>query len=352
MFIKKSALTGIFICIITAFVSMELSTQIGKKVFNFEKSPISPIIIAIMIGILFSNINFSNVSKFKTGYDFCIKYLLKIGIIFLGIRLSFIDLLQYGIKGLLVVIPTIIVTLALVRSLSSKFKVSERLSLLIACGTSICGATAIAALAPTINAKKTEITYAITNITVFGLFAMFLYPMISYLLFQNDSISVGLFLGSSIHETAQVAGSALIYSAQFQNQQVIGIATVTKLLRNTLMILIIPYLAKKTTSTKGKTKKIGNVFPYFVFGFLFFGFLRTVGDYFYFDISLWRKIISTTKHLAEFLLIISMGAIGFNTSFLKFRKLGFRPFIIGLVSASTVGISSILIIFIINYYNI
>ena len=118
------------------------------------------------------------------------------------------------------------------------------------------------------------------------------------------------------------------------------------------MIFVIPYLAQKTIPSKDKGEKIGNVFPYFVIGFLFFGLLRTVGDYYYFDMSIWRKIISTTKHLAEFLLIISMAAIGFNTSFLKFRKLGFKPFIIGLISASTVGISSILIIFIINYYNI
>ena len=341
---------GILICLITAFVSIELSHQIGEKIFKFEKSPVSPIIIAVTIGIFFSNVKFSYVQNYKSGYDFCIKYLLKLGIIFLGIRLSFLDLIKYGTKGLLVVIPTIVITILLVKYLTRKFKISEKLSLLIAVGTSICGATAIAALAPTINAKKVEITYAIANITVFGLFAMFLYPIVSNALFINNSISVGLFLGSSIHETAQVAGSAMIYSAQYQNQQVIGIATATKLLRNTLMIFVIPYLAQNTTSNENERKKIGNVFPYFVLGFIIFGFLRTVGDYFFSDFSIWINIISTTKYLAEFLLIISMAAIGYNTTFLKFKELGLKPFIIGLISAFTVGISSILIIFMINYY--
>ena len=350
MFFRKRVYTGILICFITAFISMELSNQIGEKIFKFEKSPVSPIIIAITIGIFFSNVKFSYIEKFKPGYDFCIKYFLKLGIIFLGIRLSFIDLIKYGTKGLLVVIPTIVITILLVQSLTRKFKVSEKLSLLIAVGTSICGATAIAALAPAINAKKTEITYAIANITVFGLFAMFLYPIISNVLFINNSISVGLFLGSSIHETAQVAGSAMIYSVQYQNQQVIGIATVTKLLRNTLMIFVIPYLAQKTTSNKNGRKKTGDVFPYFVVGFIIFGFLRTYGDYYYLNDRIWINIISNTKYLAEFLLIISMAAIGYNTTFLKFKELGLKPFIIGLISASTVGISSILIIFIINYY--
>ena len=129
--------------------------------------------------MVFSNLNNSFFSRLKPGYDFCIKRLLKLGIIFLGIRLSFIDLVQYGSKALIVVIPCILITIILVKSLSIKFKIPEKLSLLIAVGTSICGATAIAALAPSINAKKTEITYAIANITVFGLFAMFFYPMIS-----------------------------------------------------------------------------------------------------------------------------------------------------------------------------
>ena len=85
---------GILICLMTAFVSIELSNQIGEKIFKFEKSPVSPIIIAVTIGIFFSNVKFSYVQNYKSGYDFCIKYLLKLGIIFLGIRLSFLDLIE------------------------------------------------------------------------------------------------------------------------------------------------------------------------------------------------------------------------------------------------------------------
>ena len=68
-----------------------------------------------------------------------------------------------------------------------------------------------------IKAKKSEITYAIANITIFGLFAMLLYPILANFLFNSDIISVGLFIGSSIHETAQVAGSSLIYSDQYSD---------------------------------------------------------------------------------------------------------------------------------------
>ena len=77
---------------------------------------------------------------------------------------------------MLVIIPCIAISIFIVRKFREYFQVSDNLSLLIAVGTSICGATAIVALAPAINAKKEEISYAIANITVFGLIAMFLYP--------------------------------------------------------------------------------------------------------------------------------------------------------------------------------
>ena len=348
-YINKEKTIGIILCIITAHFAIILSNYFGTIVFGFEKSPMSPIIIAIVIGIIFSNINSSFISRFKPGYDFCVKRLLKLGIVFLGIRLSFIDLIQYGSKGLTVVIPCILITILLVGSLSNRFKISEKLSLLIAVGTSICGATAIAALAPSINAKKTEVTYAIANITIFGLFAMFFYPIISNSLFLNDSLSVGLFLGSSIHETAQVAGSAMIYSTQYQNQDVVEIATLTKLLRNTLMIFVIPYLAQKTVLHKKKKNQIAEIFPYFVLGFIAFGLIRTMGDYFFVDINYWKTFIKLTKYVAEFLLITSMSAIGYNTALRNFKELGLKPFTIGLIAALIVSFSSAGIIIISNY---
>ena len=349
MNINKEIILGILLCILTAIISINTSDIIGKVLFGLEKSPLSPIIIAIIIGTIFSNLKNTLFLRLKPGYDFCIKRLLKLGIIFLGIRLSFIDFITYGSKALIIVIPCIVITIILVKWLSNKFKISEKLSLLIAVGSSICGATAIAALAPSINAKKTEITYAITNITVFGLFAMFFYPIISNSLFLNDSLSVGLFLGSSIHETAQVAGAAMIYSTQYQNHDVVDIATTTKLLRNTLLVFVIPYLAQKSIVQNKKKNTVADIFPYFVLGFIAFGVFRTIGDYLYIDNISWSILIKMTKYTAEFLLITSMSAIGYNTAFRNFKEIGLKPFAIGLIAATTVGISSIILIIISKY---
>ncbi|SVE34962.1 uncharacterized protein METZ01_LOCUS487816, partial [marine metagenome] len=188
---RRNKAVGIMMSMITAIIAIILSNFIGTNVLGFEKSPISPIIFAILIGLLFNNF-WNRLEKFEFGFQFCIKYLLKLGIIFLGIRLSLFDFLQYGSKSLIVIIPCIVSSIIIIFFLKDKFQVSENLSLLIAVGTSICGATAIVALAPSINAKKTEITYAIANITVFGLLAMFLYPVLSNMIFSVNDLSVGL----------------------------------------------------------------------------------------------------------------------------------------------------------------
>ena len=347
---------GVLSCIIVAIASIQLSEYLGKKLLGFDKSPISPIMIAIIIGITIANLKLKKTNQLKAGLDFCIKVLLKVGIILLGIRLSLIDLISYGIKGLVVVIPCILITIILVQFLRKKLNISEKLSLLIAVGTSICGATAIVALAPSIKAKKSEITYAIANITVFGLFAMFLYPLLANFLFTPDIISAGLFLGSSIHETAQVAGSAMIFSDQYEKPDIIAVATVTKLIRNTLMVIVIPYLAHKSISSQGKSFRVSEIFPYFVIGFILFGCFRSLGDLYFLEnniyLTSWNNLIAIIKKIAEFLLIIAMAAVGFNTSFENFKELGIRPFYIGLIAATTVSISSITIIFIINNISI
>ena len=344
----RNTIIGIILCVLTALLSIQLSSYIGISILNLSRSPISPIIISIIIGTIIGN-SIKNLDLYDEGFTFAIKYLLKLGIIFLGIRLSISDILIYGSKGLVVIIPCIAISILIVKSLRNKLNVSENLSLLIAVGTSICGATAIAALAPAINAKKEEISYAIANITVFGLFAMFLYPMVAYTVFNDNSLSVGLFLGTSIHETAQVAGSGMIYSEQYQNPSVLDISTVIKLVRNTMMVIVIPLLAflARKDSNQNNSIKIASIFPYFIIGFLVFGMIRTVGDQFEYQIGSenWNSFIYFIKNFAELLLVIAMSAIGYNTKINKFKNLGLKPFYLGFIAALSVGVVSFSVIY-------
>ena len=113
---SKNTLGGILICVITALLSVQLSNYIGIELLNLEKSPISPIIIAIIIGSLVSN-SIKNINYYNDGFTFSIKYLLKLGIILLGIRLSISDILLYGSQGLIVIIPCIVISILIVKFL-------------------------------------------------------------------------------------------------------------------------------------------------------------------------------------------------------------------------------------------
>ena len=311
--------------------------------------------IAILTGLILRHF-ISLTKNFDLGYQFCIKYFLKWGIILLGVKLSLSEVLDFSFNSLLVVVPCIFFTIFLVLFVGSYFNIPKKIALLIAVGTSICGATAIVATAPVLKAKKEEISFAIATITLFGLFAMIFYPFLANFLFSNNSLAVGLFLGSSIHDTAQVTGASLIYDQQYTNENVIKISTVTKLIRNTAMIIVIPFLAikqNKVWASENSLSSILKLFPLFIFGFIFFIFLRTFGDFlliqnqysfYYFSESQWNSTVLFLSSISKSLLTIAMAAIGLSTDIYSIKKLGIKIFYFGFIIALFVGILSFFII--------
>src|SRR5690625_1751816 len=207
-----------------------------------SQTPVSGIFVAIIIGIIIRNTVSLSESFFK-GISFSVKYILRAGIILLGLRLSLLEALKLGAFGIPLIVACISAGLFITLYLTNKMNQSSRLGTLIACGTGICGVTAIMATAPVIEAKENEISYAVANITIFGLTGMVLYPFLGHFLFAGEPIKAGLFLGTAIHDTAQVTGAALIYQQFFDMKEVVDVATVTKLTRNLFIILIIPFVS-------------------------------------------------------------------------------------------------------------
>ena len=221
------------------------------------------------------------------------------------------------------------------------------MSYLIAIGTSVCGATAIVATAPVINAKKTEIAYAIANITLFGVIAMILYPYFAEWYFESEPLKSGLFLGTSIHETSQVAAAGLIYDQQFNSPETLNVATVTKLIRNTFLVVMIPLFAFLYNRGEIKNEKysILNIFPYFVIGFIGMIVVRNLGDQFFTseknNYEIWVNFIEYIKILATVFLTMAMAAVGISINLNELKSMGYKPFIVGLIAAITVGIISL-----------
>ncbi len=189
-------LPGVVLALIFCLFSQGINNVIGIEMFGTTKSPISTVMIAILLGIIMGNA-FTPRPGMMVGLDFTQKYILKFGIICLGIRLSFNEFVKFGAIAIPLIIVCIFSVLILIKLLIKKFKISSKMSYLIAIGTSVCGATAIVATAPVINAKKEEVTYAIANITLFGVFSMLVYPYFAEWYFYGEPIMAGLFLGPS-----------------------------------------------------------------------------------------------------------------------------------------------------------
>jgi uncharacterized integral membrane protein (TIGR00698 family) len=347
--IKKfiSYTPGIILALILYLLSDGINNVIGTELMGYEKSPISTVMIAILVGIIMGNA-FIPRPGFKIGLQFTQSYILKLGIICLGIRLSFNEFIKFGTIAIPLIITCIFSVLIIIKLLIKKFKISSKMSYLIAIGTSVCGATAIVATAPVINAKKSEVAYAIANITLFGIFSMLVYPYFANIYFDGNSLYAGLFLGTAIHETSQVAAAGLIYDQQFNSPETLNIATVTKLIRNTFLVIMIPlfgYLYNRGNA-EGKKVSVLKIFPYFVLGFIGMIVVRNIGDQVIqvqdYNGEVWNMIISNTQDLAKICLTMAMAAVGMSTNLGELREMGYKPFVVGLIAAITVGLVSIL----------
>ncbi len=345
----KAIIPGVVLALVFCLFSQGINNLLAIEIFGTPKSPISTVLIAILLGILMGNA-FTPRPGMMVGLDFTQQYILKLGIIFLGIRLSFEELIKFGSIAIPLIICCIVGVLILVKLLIKKVPISSKMSYLIAIGTSVCGATAIVATAPVINAKKSEVAYAIANITLFGVIAMIIYPYFAEWYFDNDSLKTGLFLGTSIHETSQVAAAGLIYDQQFNSPETLNVATVTKLIRNTFLVILIPLFAflYNRGELKGQNYSILSIFPYFVIGFIGMIVVRNIGDQFVTPNSntydLWINLIRYLKTLATLFLTMAMAAVGISINLNELKLMGYKPFVVGLIAAITVGLISLLYI--------
>lgn len=322
-------------------------------------APVSPVIVAVIIGIAAKN-TVGIPEKYQIGSKFAAKKLLKLGIILLGIRLSFFEILNLGGWSLVIIVVCITLALTVVIQLSRKFQVPEKLATLIAIGTAICGNSAIVASAPVIKAKEEEVAFAVAVITVFGLSAIVVYPIIGSLL-GLTAVEFGTWAGTGINDTGQVVAAGFIYGEQAGE-----VATVVKLTRNIFIapvVFIFSYLSVKEgmgesakdvseVSTEGCNSSKGDnigvvsrddkvkfveVFPWFVLGFLAMALLRTTG-------FLPEFAITGITFASQLLIIMALAGIGLEIKIESLRGMGMKAFITGLTASIIMGVTSLILV--------
>lgn len=306
-------LGGIIFTSILALISMFLSgLPIIKNTVNF-----SPLIIAILIGVAIGNI-FKMPDILKPGITFSLKRILRLAIILLGFRLTFQNVIDVGLEGLIVDSFMLISTFILGVWVSKRFfGLDDKMSYLIASGSSICGASAVLATAPIVKSELHHAAMAVATVTIFGTISMFLYPVVykAGLLLDFDDIRYGIFTGATVHEVAQVVAASFAISEMAGNT-----ATIVKLTRVMMLaplLLVLSFYFAMKHSTHGVNLREIPI-PWFVFGFIAVVGLNSLN-------IIPKDVVNILNTIDTFLLTVAMVAMGLETNINKMKGVGMKP---------------------------
>ncbi|MGG4491468.1 YeiH family protein [Metabacillus idriensis] len=282
-------------------------------------SVIGPLIIAMMIGIMWRT--FAGISEpVLAGAVFSSKKLLRFGIILLGMRLNLSDLYHAGFNVFILSLIVILFTIPLVYALSRLLKVDKKISILTACGTAICGAAAVAAIAPIVKANDEETAVSAGTIAILGTAFTFLYTFI-YSFINLTPYGFGAFSGGTLHEVAHVIAAASIGGTEAEDMAIIVKLTRVALLVPAALIVGILFREKKTDGTPSSLP-----IPWFILGFLFMSGLNTAG-------IASEETAAFIVFLSYLLIGMAMAGLGLNVNLKSFKKLGAKPLIAGLTGS-------------------
>jgi len=356
----RRVLPGVLVAILLAVLAKSMSDGIAQGAVGLPKIPLSPVLYAVLIGMLWRN-TLGVPAWTNDGLNWAMHRLLRTGIALVGLRLTLAGASAIALTALPVALGCLATALVAGIVISRLLSVPKRLGLLLAVGTAVCGCTAVVAMSPVIRAKHAETAFAVTCVVLFGCVAMLLYPWVAGRFFGHSPVHAGVFLGTAIHDTSQVIGSALIYSQQAAAPDALSAASVAKLLRNLSIIVLIPaaaWLVRREESLEAAERPEASpdprvtgaplrapkssAVPFFVFAFILFVVIRTAGDgAFHADAALWHAVVNAGQSASELFLVCGMTAVGLSVSFNDMWRIGWRPLAAGFLVATLVGVCSL-----------
>ncbi|MBE6757488.1 MAG: putative sulfate exporter family transporter [Ruminococcaceae bacterium] len=300
-------------------------------------------VIAMFIGIVL-NYFLRNTKVFASGLKFTSKKILKFAIILLGLSLNITTILNVGKMSLTVMIFTLLTCFGGGYFIGKALGLNWKLSNLISAGTGICGGSAIAAIAPTIDADDNDVAYAMSATFLFDMAMIVLFPIMGRALGMTDQ-AFGIWAGTAVNDTSSVVATGYAFSEGAGD-----FATMVKLTRTLAIIpTVITFafvqlrLKRKealANSQNGSELKanfsITKIFPWFILGFLAMSIVASI-----FPIP--AAVVSGTKSASKFLMVSALAAIGLNTSFSSMKKAGIRPMIHGFIISALVVIVALVV---------
>jgi uncharacterized integral membrane protein (TIGR00698 family) len=344
-----SAIPGVTIAVGLSVAAIYLSElPVWPFTLADKRHPIEPVMLAIILGMILSN-SWSMPKSFATGIKFSVKKLLPLGIIFLGARLNFLDIVKVGFEGVALSLLETFVALSFLIFLARKMKLPSKLGLLLGVGTAICGGTAIVATAPVVEAEEKDVVFSVATVTLLGLIAMFVLPVLASLMHLSQK-AFGVWAGLAIHQTPQVIAAGFAYGKDAGQ-----VATIVKLARVCLLapvVFLVGFLHARSKAKNGEAEKKNinyfHLFPMFVLGFLGMALLRTVGLIPDITFHLSNSALFGTgnpnvnlaaffEDISKYCIVISMAAVGVETKFSAMKQTGAKPFVASLLAALLIG---------------
>ena len=322
---SNNKIFGVVACIILA-----ASAWVLGKYFPLIGGPVFGISIGICLALAFKK----NVATLSSGATFAGKTFLQVSIILLGFEMNVFTVIQVGSDSLLIMLFTLTAAFLAAYLFGKLLRIDSITTILIGVGTAICGGSAIAATAPVIKAKDSEIAHSISTIFLFNIAAVFIFPAIGHF-FQMSNTGFGIWAGTAVNDTSSVLATSFAYSNEAG-----ALATIVKLAR-TLMIIPITFILSLYFSNKGndtgkKGFSLSKAFPYFIVGFLLAAVLNTSG-------LLPLPLVKFLAGTGKFLIVVAMVGIGLNTDLIKLLKNGVNPIMLGLLCWISLAATALLV---------
>jgi len=305
-------LKGVSLTLLLALIAMVLAQLPGLNT-------IGPLIIAVVLGMAANHLLSIHPST-SPGVSFSAKQLLRAGVILLGLRLDFHLIMLSGLPLLGFSAINILLTLWIVYSLGRRMQLDRSLSLLLASGTSICGASAIAAIGSQTSAKQDAISLSVVTIALAGTLCTIAISLLFPFLDVSAS-TFGLFAGLTLHEIAHVMAAS-----SPGGEAAVDLALLAKLCRVALLVFVALGIQlwlhrSEHSSHLSRSQKGGGIFPWFIIGFLLMGGIRSLS-------VLPTIVIHGLLFIATFLLTMAMAGMGLVVKLSQLRDYGIKPLIV------------------------
>ena len=290
---------------------------------------LSVLTLSLVLGIAVGNlVPTSAIAAGADGIAFAKQRLLRAGVVLYGLRLTVQDIGQIGWVGVAVDAAIVCTTFALACWVGIRWlKLDRRTVMLIGIGSSICGAAAVVAAAPVVKSRSEEVAVAVASVVVFGTLATFLYPVLFAAgakgwPFPSDAHSFGLYVGSTVHEVAQVIAAARTVDPQAADAAVVAKMVRVMMLASFLLALSFT-CAEKGDRAAVRLRDKASV-PWFAVGFIALVLFNSLH-------WLDAQVIAALVHVDTALLAMAMCALGLGTRVQAVRQAGRRPLQLALV---------------------